>query len=273
MKKRFIGLAAVYMLIPAMLLAQPAGNKQLVGVWEVKEAPVEHSQSPLLSLAMFGGDGSFTTGVGYKALPPIPVVQDVATEVGPGYGRWAATGDGEFRLTFYAVMRKAGAGAGFQRVQDALVLSESGDEYTGHAQVDFLDAGWNVLFSTTRDVKGTRLETPVSSMPAGEPARKKPLVGVWEVKELPIWESQSPLLSLAMYAGDGSFNTTGGYKALPSIPAVQDVATEIGLGHGQWAATGDREFRLTYYCVLWKAGLVNGFQRVQDTLVMTESGD
>jgi len=140
MKKRFIGLAAVYMLIPAMLLAQPAGKKRLVGVWEVKVSPVGRSQSPLLSLAMFGGDGSFTTGVGYKALPAISALQEVATELGPGYGRWAATGDREFRLTFYAVMRKAGEGAGFQRVQDTLVLSESGDEYTGHAQVDFLDA-------------------------------------------------------------------------------------------------------------------------------------
>ena len=273
MKKRFIGLAAVYILIPAVLLAQPAGKKQLVGVWEVKEAPVEQSQSPLLSLAMFGGDGSFTTGVGYKALPAIPVVQDIATELDPGYGRWAATGDREFFLTFYAMMRKAGAGTGFQRVQDTLVLSESGDEYTGHAQVDFLDADWNVVFSTTSEVKGTRLKTPVSSVLVGEPAGNKPLVGVWEVKVSPIWQSPSPLLSLAMYAADGSFNTTGGYKALPSIPAVQDVATEIGLGYGQWAATGDREFRLTYYCVLWKAGLVNGFQRVQDTLVLTESGN
>src|SRR6516162_474221 len=273
MKKRLVGLAAVYMFFPAMLLAQPTGKKQLVGVWAVKGAPVELSQPPLLSLAMFGGDCSFTTGVGYKALPPISVVLDVATEVGPGYGRWAATGDREFRLTFYAVMRKAGLVNGFQRVQDTLALSESGDEYTGHAQVDFLDADWNVVFSTTRDVKGTRLETPVSSVPAGEPARKKPLVGVWEVKESPIWESQTPLLSLAMYAGDGSFTTAGGYKALPSIPAVQDVATEIGLGYGQWAATGEKEFRLTYYCVLWKAGLVNGFQRVQDTLVLTDSGE
>jgi hypothetical protein len=286
MKNRFIGLAAVYMLIPAVLLAQPAGKKQLVGVWEVKEAPVEQSQSPLLSLAMFCGDGSFTTGVGYKALPAISALQDVAsdpkkhknpdhrpTELGPGYGRWAATGDREFRLTFYAVMRKGGEGAGFQRVQDTLVLSESGDEYTGHAQVDFLDADWNVVFSTASEEKGTRLETPVSSVPVGEPAGKKPLVGVWEVKVSPIGQSQSPLLSLAMYSGDGSFNTTGGYKALPSIPAVQDVATEIGLGYGQWAATSDRKFRLTYYCVLWKAGLVNGFQRVQDTFVLAESGD
>ena len=247
MKERFIGLAIVYMLIPAMLFAQPAGKKQLVGVWAVKGAPVELSQPPLLSLAMFAGDGSFTTGVGYKALPPIPVVQDVATEVGPGYGRWATTGDREFRLTFYAVMRKAGLVNGFQRVQDTLALSESGNEYTGHALVDFLDADWNVVFSTTRDVKGTRLETPVSSMPAGEPARKKPLVGVWEVKESPIWESQTPLLSLAMYAGDGSFTTAGGYKALPPLPAVQDVANEIGPGYGFWATTGAGAFRLTSY--------------------------
>ena len=164
-KNRFIGLAALCIFIPVVLLAQPA-KKTIVGVWDVKEAPYEQSQPSLLSLAMFGGDGSFTTGVGYKALPPIPAVQDVATELGPGYGRWAFTGDREFRLTFYAVMRKASAGTGFQRVQDTLILSESGDEYTGHAQVDFLDADWNVVFSTTSEEKGTRLETPASSSSA-----------------------------------------------------------------------------------------------------------
>jgi hypothetical protein len=270
MKNRFIGLAAVYMLIPAMLLAEPAGKKQLVGVWEVKEAPVEQSQSPLLSVAMFRGDGSFTKVVGYKTLPAIPALQDVATELGPGYGRWAATDNaGEFQLTFYSVMRKAGRGNGFQRTRDILVLSESGDEYTGHARMDFLDANWNVVFSTTSEVKGTRLETP--AMLVGEPAAKKPLAGVWEVKVSPI--GQSPLLSLAMFAGDGSFTTAGGYKALPTIPAVKEVATELGPGCGRWAVTGDREFRLTFYSVLWKAGVVNGFQRVQDTLTLSESSD
>jgi hypothetical protein len=273
MKKRFISLAAVYMLFPAMLLAQPTGKKQLVGIWEVKVLPVGQSRSPLLSLAMFAGDGSFTTGVGYKALPAISALQDVGTELGSGYGCWAATGDREFRLTFYAVMRKAGEGAGFQRVHDTLVLSESGDDYTGHAQVDFLDADWNVVFSTISEEKGTRLETPISSMPVEESAGKKPLVGVWEGRMSPIEQSHSPLLSLAMYSGDGSFSTTGGYKALPSIPAVQDVATEIGPGYGRWTATGDREFLLTFYSVMWKAGLVNGFQRIQDTLVLAESGD
>ena len=170
MKKRFVSFAAVYILIPAMLLAQPAGKKPLVGVWAVKEAPVGQSQSPLLSLAMFDGDGSFTTASGYNALPPIPAVQDLANEVDPAFGRWASTGAREFRLTSYAVMRKAGRVNGFQRVQDTLVLSESGNEYTGHASVDFLDADWNVVFSTIRDVKGTRLETPSPSMlgPAGK---------------------------------------------------------------------------------------------------------
>ena len=266
---RFIGLAAVCMVIPAMLLAQPAAKKTIVGVWEVKMTPPGPSQPPQLSLAMFGSDGSFTTCGGYKALPPVSAVQEVGSEASPGYGRWAATGDRELRLTFYTIMWKEGLANGYQRVQETLAMSEPGDEYTGHAQVDFLDANWNVVFSTTSDLAGTRLETPAALM--AQPAEKKQLAGVWEVKMLPV--GQSPELSLAMYAGDGSFNTTVGYKALPSIPAVQDVATEIGLGYGQWAATGDREFRLTYYCVLWKAGMVNGFQRVKDTLVMTESGD
>src|SRR5438876_918034 len=161
MKKRFIGLAAVYMLIPAMLLAQPAGRKPLVGVWEVKVSPIGQSQSPLLSLAMFGGDGSFNTTGGYKALPSIPAVQNVATEIGLGCGQWAATGDREFRLTYYCVLWKAGLVNGFERVQDTLVMTESGDEYTGRPKLGILDANWNVVFSTTGDVKGMRLETPI----------------------------------------------------------------------------------------------------------------
>jgi hypothetical protein len=272
MKNRFIGLAAVYMLVPAILLAQPDNKKQLVGVWAVKEAPAGQSQSPLLSLAIFRGDGSFTNGVGYKALPAIPALQDVATELGPGYGRWAATDNpGEFRLTFYSVMRKAGRVNGFQQTQNTLVLSESGDEYTGHARTDFMDANWNVVFSTTSELKSTRLETPVPALPVGEPAAKSPLVGVWELKVSPV--GQSPLLSLAMFAGDGSFTTAGGYKALPPVPAVEEVATELGPGCGRWAAAGGRVFRLTFYSVLWKAGVVNGFRRVQDTLTLSDSSD
>ena len=94
MKKRFIGLTAVYMLIPAMLLAQPAGKKRLVGVWAVKEAPLEQSQSPLLSLAMFGGDGSFTTGVDIRGFHQFPWFRTLrlSSALGMGAGPPRATG-------------------------------------------------------------------------------------------------------------------------------------------------------------------------------------
>ena len=269
MKSRFIGWLVACLVIPTMLLAQAAAKKTIGGVWEVKMASVGQSQSPLLSLAMYGSDGSFTTCGGYKTLFPIPAVQEVATEASPGYGRWVATGDREIRLTFYSIMWKEGLGNGYQRVQETFVLSESGDEYTGHAQVDFLDSNWNVLFSTASDVEGTRLETP--AMLTAQPAEKKQLVGVWEVKVSPV--EQSPELSLALYGADGSVTTGGRYKALPGSSAVQDVANELGPGYGRWAAMGDREIRLTFYSVMWKAGLVSGYQRVHDTLVLSESGD
>jgi hypothetical protein len=48
-----------------------------------------------------------------------------------------------------------------------LVLSESGNEYMGHARVDFLDAIGKVVFSTTSDVKSRRLETPNPTVLAG----------------------------------------------------------------------------------------------------------
>jgi hypothetical protein len=271
MDNRFIGFAVVCVTIPAMLVAQPNVKKQLVGVWKVEVAELGQPKSSVLSLAMFGEDGSFTTSIGYRSLPPIAAVQDIATEIGPGYGGWAAVGEGEFRLTFYSVMWKAGLVNGFQRVQDTLILSESGDEYTGHAQVDFLDANWNVLFSTTSDAKGKRLKTP--AMIATQPIGKAQLVGVWEAKTSTIGQSQLPLLSLAMFSQYGSLTSVGGYKALPPDRAIQDVATEIGPGYGGWAAGSEREFRLTFYSVMWKAGFVNGFQRVQDTLILSESGD
>jgi hypothetical protein len=271
MKTRFIGWLIVSLVIPTVLLAQPAEKNTIVGVWEVKMAPVGQAQSALLSLAMYGGDGSFTTLGGYKALARIPAVQEVGTEASTGYGRWAATGGRELRLTFYAIMWKEGLGNGYQRVQETLVLSEPGDEYTGHAQVDFLDANWNVVFSTTSEVEGTRLETP--TMLFAPTAEKKQLVGIWEVQMSPVGQSQPPELSLAMYGADGSFTTGGSYKALPSAPAVQDVANELGTGYGRWAATNDKEVRLTFYSVMWKAGLMTGYQRVQETLVFSESGD
>jgi hypothetical protein len=263
MKNRLIAsAAAVCLLIPGILLAQPAAKTTIAGVWEVKMAPAGQSQSPFLSLAMYGSDGSFTTCGGYKTLPPIPVVQEVANELGPGYGRWAAKGDREFRLTFYSVMWKEGLANAYQRVQETLVLSESGDEYTGHAQVDFLDANWNVLFSTASDVKGTRLETP--AMPIAQPAEKNQLVGVWEVKSLSSG-GERWVPGIDVFSTDGSFIQNNDKRS---------AGGTIDPGRGRYAAIGPREFRWIFYRVeLNKEGVVWGFGRVQTIVTLSESGD
>ena len=251
-----------------MPVGEPTGKKPLAGVWEAKVSPIEQSQPPLLSLAMYSGDGSFNTTVGYKALPSIRTVQDVATEIGLGYGQWAATGDREFRLTYYSVLWKAGLVNGFQRVQDTLVLAESGDQYTGPAQVDFLDANWNVVFSTTSDVKGTRLETPIPATLAAQPAERK---GVWEDKVgRGGGEAGPPRLGLILSREDGTWSED---KGTPP-PTAKGVANEFySPGYGRLVKTGDREYRLVFYYVLLKAGLVNGFLRVQSNEVSPESGD
>ena len=250
-----------------MPAGEPARKKPLVGVWEVKESPIWESPSPLLSLAMYAGDGSFNTTGGYKALPSIPAVQDVATEIGLGHGQWAATGDREFRLTYYCVLWKAGLVNGFQRVQDTLVMTESGDEYTGRAQMDFLDANWNVVFSSTSDVKGVRLEIPIPATLAAQPAERK---GVWEDNIEQIEEGAPPISGLILSREDGTWSED---KGTPPSPAKGVAYEQYSPGYGRLVKTGDREYRLVFYYVLLKAGLVNGFNRVQSNEVSPESGD
>ena len=58
-KNGLIGLAVLCMTIPVMLVAQPAEKNTLVGVWEVKISAGGVPPPPLLSIAIFGGDGSF----------------------------------------------------------------------------------------------------------------------------------------------------------------------------------------------------------------------
>jgi hypothetical protein len=99
--------------------------------------------------------------VSQREIPPVPPFQGFADELGPGYGRWLQTGEREFKLTFYAVLRKEGVVNGYQRIQSTMALSESGDQFTVHeGRVDFLDVNWKVVFSTTDEVTGTRLKTP-----------------------------------------------------------------------------------------------------------------
>jgi hypothetical protein len=67
-KNGFIGLAVLCATTQVMLVAQAAEKKTLVGVWEVKISAGGVPPPPLLSIASFGGDGSFTT-VGNTKFP------------------------------------------------------------------------------------------------------------------------------------------------------------------------------------------------------------
>ena len=159
-KKGLIGLALLCVTIPLTLVAQPAEKKTLVGVWEVKISAGGMAPPPLLSIASFGGDGSFTT-TGNTKFSLAPPNQGLADERGPGQGRWAQTGDREFKLTFYAVLLKGGEVNGYLQVDSTLILSESGNEFTSRdSKVDFMDVNRKVLDSDNDQVKGTRLETP-----------------------------------------------------------------------------------------------------------------
>ena len=157
MKNRLIPVAVLCAAISVVApVAQSAEKNPLAGVWEVRVSAGGVPSPSLLSIAIFGEDGSFTTTGNTKIS-----VHDLADERGPGYGRWAQTGDKEFKLTFYAVLLKEGEVKGYQRVSSTMVLSESGNEFTsGQCRVDFLDADWKLIDSDNDEVKGTRLETP-----------------------------------------------------------------------------------------------------------------
>jgi hypothetical protein len=155
-KNGFIGLAVLCVTIQVMLVAHAAEKKALVGVWEVKISAGGVPPPPLLSIASFGGDGSFTTAGDTKF--PQGLGSD---ERGPGYGRWAQMSDKEFKLTFYAVLLKGGEVNGYLRVHSTMILSDSGNEFTTReCQVESLDTNWKVVDSDNDEVKGTRLETP-----------------------------------------------------------------------------------------------------------------
>jgi hypothetical protein len=167
---------------------------------------------------------------------------------------------------------KAGLVKGFQRVQNTFVLTAPGDEYTGRAQVDFLDANWNVIFSIATDVKGTRLETPIPATLAAQAAERK---GVWEVKAgRGTGISGPPRLGLILSREDGTWSEDTGPRRTGQVTSTKGVADEIiSPSYGRLVKTGDREYRLVFYYALLKAGLVNGFMRIQSNEVCPESGD
>jgi hypothetical protein len=159
MAKALIAAAFLLVAFSAIGLAQSSEKKTLAGVWEVKIS-AGGVQSPLLSLALFGGDGSLTTS-GNAKFSLAPPNQALGDERGPGYGRWAKTGDREFKLTFYVALLKEGEVSGYMRVRSTMSVSESDNEFTSSECVaEFLDTNWKVLDSDHDEVKGTRLETP-----------------------------------------------------------------------------------------------------------------
>ena len=137
---------------PAMLIAQPAEEKQLGGVWagRLKASGSEHA---LLTIGSYRSDGSYT-GSFDKRL-------EHGRMVGLRVGRCEATGYEEFQLILYELrLNKKGVVDRFARVRITVTLSESGDELTAQSQWDVLDLNWTLVFRGTNDVKATRLETP-----------------------------------------------------------------------------------------------------------------
>jgi hypothetical protein len=146
----------LFLTTPVTMVAQSTGGKALTGVWEVKIEAGGVAPPALLSLAIFGGDGSFTTTGNSKI-----DVAGLADQRGPGFGRWAQAGNREFKLTFYAVLLKEGEVNGYMRVRSTLTLSEPGNEFTSReCHVEFLDKNWDVRDSDDDQVTGKKLDTP-----------------------------------------------------------------------------------------------------------------
>lgn len=270
MKRRFIILAAIYLALPALLLAEAKENRQLVGLWELKITE-NGVAAPQVGLEIFNEDGSCTTVVGTANTKSTPVLQALADEIGTGQGRWAQTGDREFQVTFYSPLLKSGAVRGFQRWKGIILISERGDEWTANAQADSLDENRNIVFSDPLLIKGTRLE---NLGPSGNLPEKNRIIGAWKLTMFQTGQGLPPLLGFAIFGRNGTFFTTVGNPIEKETnPSLRTLADTLGAGYGRWIQAGDNEIRMTFYFPLLKAGLINGFSRVDATVVLSESGD
>src|SRR6516165_6137862 len=80
--------------------------------------------------------------------------------------------------------------------------------------------------------------------------------------------SGPPFLDLILSREDGSWSEDRGRQVTGDTPATKGVADELSTpSYGRLVKAGDREYRLTFYYVLMKAGLVNGFARIQSNEV------
>jgi hypothetical protein len=83
------------MFIPAVLLAQPAQEKQLMGVWADK-IKTSGNERTVLNVETFRADGSFTSSSD-------KTLDLYGNTAGLRAGRCVATGTREIQLTFYGL--------------------------------------------------------------------------------------------------------------------------------------------------------------------------
>jgi hypothetical protein len=99
------------------------------------------------------------------------------------------------------------------------------------------------------------------------------IAGVWDTRVTPRGAPAGTrsLASIALFARDGAFTTTID-TALPPIPAVQALGSVLGPGYGQWRRISPLRFRLVFYAPILNNGIVNGFQRIRDTITLSDAG-
>jgi hypothetical protein len=152
MKKRILEFVALCSAIPTLLIAQTA-PKTIAGVWVnkivakdvvAKDVVAKDAPITLIAISLYSPDGSFVNH-GIEKIPPMPEIPAVGTKMGPGIGQWVRTGDKEYHMTFYAVLSTDGVATGFYHDEATLILSDSGDEYTGESKSEFLDLNWKAV--------------------------------------------------------------------------------------------------------------------------------
>jgi hypothetical protein len=99
------------------------------------------------------------------------------------------------------------------------------------------------------------------------------VTGVWDTRVTPRGAPAGTrsLASVALFSRDGTFTTTID-TALPPIPAVQALGSVLGPGYGQWRRISPLRFRLVFYAPILSNGVVNGFQRIRDTITLSDTG-
>ena len=161
MKRRILEFVALCSAIPTLLIAQTA-PKTIAGVW-VNKLVAKDVPMTLIAICLYSPDGSFVNH-GIEKIPPMPEIPVVGTEMGPGIGQWVRTGDKEYQVeyqvTFYAVFSTEGVATGFYHAEATLILSDSGDEYTGESKSEFLDLNWKAVGGREGNITAKRLKTP-----------------------------------------------------------------------------------------------------------------